>query len=86
MTWRETSWYSPKRGDTRMAVGHRLSAVRMGMADRTPVPARLVGCRRNDAPPFGAAADHNGFAAQARVLPLLHGCVESVHVRVENVS
>ena len=36
MTWRETSAYRPNRASTRIRSGHRWSAVRIGIADRTP--------------------------------------------------
>ena len=44
---------------------------------------RLVRARRDDAAP-GEAADDEGFSAILRVLALLDGCEERVHVDVEN--
>ena len=48
--------------------------------------ARLVAGRANHAPLGGRAADDDRLAAQPGMVPLLHGCVERIHVDQANDS
>ncbi len=56
--------------------GHRQRRV-------TPEGARLVGGGRDDAPST-IRSHQDGLAAPLRVVALLHGCIEGVHVDVED--
>ena len=51
-----------------------------------PEGTGLVRGRGDHASPFGIAADYDGPSPEARVVPLLHGGVERVHVDVNDLA
>ena len=64
--------------------GQSRTARDIGIAERTPNVARLVAGGGDDAALVGIAADGDRLAAQLRVVALLDGRVERVHVDVED--
>ena len=46
--------------------------------------ARLVAGRRDDAPAGRRSAHHHRLAPKRRVVALFHGCVEGIHVHMQN--
>ena len=46
---------------------------------------RLVACRSNDAA-LARAADRDRLAAQIRVIALFDGCVESIHIDMDDFA
>ena len=49
-----------------------------------PKLAGFVACRRHHST-FAGTADGDRLAAEIRIVPLLHGCVEGVHVDVDDL-
>ena len=78
--------YFVKSGRTITSSGHRRTARDIGMAERTPKRARLVARGADDAPALGRAAHGDRAAARARVVALLDGRVERVHVDVQDLA
>jgi hypothetical protein len=60
------------------------SSGRTGEGRPHPEPARLITGRAHHTALGRRRAHDDGFAAQSRVIPLLHGSIEGIHIEMEN--
>ena len=83
---RETARYFWKSGRTMMSDGHSRTARDIGNRRAHAKRARLVAGRRDHAALGRIAADDDRLAAQRRVVALLDGRIERVHVDVQDAA
>ena len=70
---------------TKIALGHSRSARTAGLAECTPKLLASYEAAQNNRT-FGLPGNNHGLAAQIRVVPLLDGSIERVHVDMDDFA